>query len=105
MVISQLLQKEADAWVGVSNGEADACSPLSASREWSGRVQRELQVSTRLGITHCGVKMPEWKRLVPGGVTSKAFLCQEETHSSHSAHCLAPYKMKYKSAHKCKKGK
>ena len=34
---SQLLQREADAWVGVSHGDKDACSPLSASRvEWQG---------------------------------------------------------------------
>lgn len=52
----------------------------------AGRVQRELQVSTRLGITHCRMKMLKWKPLVPDGVTSKAFLCQEETHSSHSAY-------------------
>lgn len=48
----QLLQKEADARVGLSNGEAGACPPRSASKEWSSGVQRELQVSTGLGITH-----------------------------------------------------
>lgn len=45
---------------------------------------RGSQVATGLGITHRKMKMLKKEPLVPDGVTSKAFLCQEETQSSHS---------------------
>lgn len=40
---------------------------------------RGSQVATRLGITYKKMKMLKKEPLVPDGVTSKAFLCQEET--------------------------